>query len=111
MNNLLSKTSTGPRTSMYVEFGIMMWNDPRLYRVGVSLREHDHEPHFRLPLAMLQRAILVINLTTQRYVKNRWIDPNTTHPPSETELMMFRNLELTPVPLVQRGIDLRDFHV
>lgn len=92
----------------YYDFGIVMAMDPRLYRI--SLRRNKREPNearYLLPLELVQRANVVVNLTTGTYIKNRWEEPHTsagTHVP-ETLCEMFWAVESTQfLPVQSRNV-------
>lgn len=62
----------------FYDFGIVMAGDTRLYRVCLHKRNREpEEARYLLPVEVVQRANVVVNLNTKRFIKNRWEDPRT----------------------------------
>lgn len=92
----------------YYYFGLVIGDDPRLYRVAVHRvcnRGRDEEDaHLTLPRQVIERANLVVNLSLGTYVKNRWERLGEDRPPV-TLLSMFWAVDQTQVVLGQSWHD------
>ncbi len=107
MNDITLQTDHPKSSPNWFHFGIMMSMDPRLYRVSVSRVRNrgrdDDQAHLCLPLELVQRANLLVNLSTGKYVKNRWEQydsrAGTNAPRTLTE--MFWSVDETEIIPVQ----------
>lgn len=93
MTDTLTLGESMEKDPKYRDYGLISYNDPRLYRIRVRKQEGTGFPHVP-SRKIIDMANVIVDLHECKYVKNRY---ETDATPPYTLIQMFRAVEVTDV--------------